>query len=60
MKRTLRLQVLGPFDASWSDGESAELRNKKARALLAYLAVEHGRPHARERLASSDVINVVV
>ncbi|MEE9582613.1 MAG: BTAD domain-containing putative transcriptional regulator, partial [Acidimicrobiia bacterium] len=51
MKRTLRLQVLGPFDASWSDGESAGLRNKKARALLAYLAVEHGRPHARERLA---------
>jgi adenylate cyclase len=43
--------VLGPFDASWSDGESAGLRNKKARALLAYLAVEHGRPHARERLA---------
>ncbi len=51
MKQTLRLQVLGPFDASWSDGESAGLRNKKARALLAYLAVEHGRPHARERLA---------
>jgi TolB-like protein/Flp pilus assembly protein TadD len=51
MKRTLRLQVLGPFDARWSDGESAELRNKKARALLAYLAVEHGRSHARERLA---------
>jgi TolB-like protein/Tfp pilus assembly protein PilF len=51
MTRTLQLQVLGPFDARWSDGESAELRNKKARALLAYLAVEHGRSHARERLA---------
>ncbi len=51
MKRTLRLQVLGPFDARWSDGESAELRNKKARALVAFLAVEHGRSHARERLA---------
>jgi TolB-like protein/DNA-binding SARP family transcriptional activator len=51
MTRTLRLRVLGPFDARWSDGESAELRNKKARALLAYLAVEHGRSHARERLA---------
>jgi TolB-like protein/Tfp pilus assembly protein PilF len=51
MKRTLRLQVLGPFDARWSDGESAELRNKKGRALLAFLAVEHGRSHARERLA---------
>jgi adenylate cyclase len=51
MKRTLRLQVLGPFGTAWSDGEPVELSNKKARALLAYLAVEHGRPHSRERLA---------
>jgi adenylate cyclase len=51
MARTLRLQVLGPFTARWSDGEPAALTNKKARALLAYLAVESNRPHARERLA---------
>jgi TolB-like protein len=51
MKPTLRLQVLGPFEVRWSDGEPVELSNKKARALLAYLAVENGRPHARERLA---------
>jgi adenylate cyclase len=51
MARKLQLNVLGPFEAHWSDGEPAELSNKKARALLAYLAVESGRPHARERLA---------
>jgi TolB-like protein/Tfp pilus assembly protein PilF len=51
MERKLRLNVLGPFEARWSDGEPAELSNKKARALLAYLAVENGRAHARERLA---------
>jgi len=51
MERTLQLQVLGPFKALWSDGEPVELTNKKARALLAYLAVENERPHARERLA---------
>jgi len=51
MARRLRLRVLGPFEARWSDGEPAELTNKKARALLAYLAVESGRAHARERMA---------
>lgn len=51
MERTLRLQVLGPLEMCWSDGEPLNLTNRKARALLAYLAVEHGRPHARGRLA---------
>jgi adenylate cyclase len=51
MERSIRLHVLGPFRALWSDGEPVELANKKARALLAYLAVENDRPHARERLA---------
>ena len=51
MKQTLRLHFLGPFKALGSDGEPVELTSKKARALLAYLAVEHERAHARERLA---------
>jgi DNA-binding SARP family transcriptional activator len=33
-------------------GEPVELRAKKAGALLAYLAVEYGRPITRERLAT--------
>lgn len=52
MPRTLRLSLLGPFEARWSDGEPAELASRKASALLAYLAVERGRPHPREQLAT--------
>lgn len=51
MAQSLRLRVLGRFEAHRSDGEPVELRNKKARAVLAYLAVQSGRPHARDRLA---------
>jgi adenylate cyclase len=48
----LQINVLGHFEARWSDGEPVGLVTKKAQALLAYLAVEHDRPHTREQLAS--------
>lgn len=52
MSRTLRLNVLGPFDAQWSDGTALEVTGKKIQGLLGYLAVESARPHSREQLAS--------
>ena len=52
MSRTLRLNVLGPFDAQWSDGTPLEVTGKKIQALLGYLAVESARPHSREQLAA--------
>jgi len=51
MAKTLRLNVLGPFHAQWSDGEPLEVTGKKTQGLLGYLAVESARPHSRERLA---------
>jgi len=52
MARTLRLNLLGRFEARWSDGRKADLPARKPRALLAYLAVESGRAHSREHLAT--------
>jgi TolB-like protein len=52
MSRTLRLNVLGPFDAQWSDGTPLEVTGKKIQGLLGYLAVESARPHSREQLAA--------
>ena len=52
MARTLRFKVLGRFEAQWSDGERIDLTTRKARALLAYLAVERARPHTRDHLAT--------
>jgi TolB-like protein len=49
---SLRLNVLGPFEARWSDGNAVDLASRKARALLAYLAVEKGRSPTRELLAT--------
>ena len=49
---TLHLILLGRFEARWTAGGPVELISKKARALLAYLAVERGRPHTREKLAT--------
>jgi adenylate cyclase len=48
----LRLNVLGPFEAQWIDGEPVGLTTKKAQALLAYLAVERARIHTRDQLAT--------
>jgi len=52
VNRILRLNVLGRFEAQWSDGEQVEITTKKAQALLAYLAVERARPHTRDHLAT--------
>ena len=48
----LRINVLGRFEALWSDGEQVDLVTRKAQALLAYLAVEHDRPQTRGQLAT--------
>lgn len=47
----LALSLLGPFQAVVDEHVVTGFRSNKARALLAYLAVEAGRPHARESLA---------
>jgi len=52
MTGTLRLKVLGGFEAQPASGEPAGLPSKKGRALLAYLAVERARPQSRETLAT--------
>jgi len=46
----LRLAFLGPFQVTLED-QSAVFATDRARALLAYLAVEADRPHRREALA---------
>ncbi len=52
MGRTLRLDVLGPFRAEWSDGTPLGVTGKKIQGLLGYLAVESARPHSREQVAA--------
>ena len=52
MSRTIQIKVLGPFEVRWSDGEAIDLTSRKPLALLAYLAVESGRTHSREMLAT--------
>jgi TolB-like protein/Tfp pilus assembly protein PilF len=52
MGRTLRLDVLGPFQGQWSDGTPLEVTGKKIQGLLGYLAVESARPHSREQVAA--------
>ena len=47
----LSLAFLGSFDAHLEDRPCAGFRSDKARALLAYLAVERDRPHTRSKLA---------
>jgi TolB-like protein len=51
MGRRIELNVLGRLEIR-TEGEPVALRARKARALLAYLAVESGRPVTRERLAT--------
>jgi predicted ATPase/DNA-binding SARP family transcriptional activator len=46
----LSLSFLGPWEALRPDSSEAELGYDKVRALLAFLAVESGRPHSRETL----------
>ena len=47
---TIELTLLGQFSLT-RDGQPVELKNRKARALLAYLAMTPGRAHSREKLA---------
>jgi len=53
MKRSrLVLTLLGGFDARAGSGSALAFPTKKARALLAYLAMPLGRAHPREKLAA--------
>ena len=47
----LTLSLLGSFQATLDGQAVTGFESDKARALLAYLAVEYDRPHAREKLA---------
>ncbi|NLD42267.1 MAG: SARP family transcriptional regulator, partial [Chloroflexi bacterium] len=47
----LALALFGPLRLSTTDGSEIPVSADKARALLAYLAVESGQPHRRESLA---------
>lgn len=48
---SLRLTLLGAFQASLDDTALNSFESNKVRALLVYLAVECDRPHSREALA---------
>jgi len=48
----LHLTLLGGFHARWSAGPAVILARKKAQALLAYLVVEPGEAHLRDKLAA--------
>lgn len=47
---SLRLNVLGRFEARLSSGEDLLLPTRKAEVLLTYLALEPGQLHSRDRL----------
>jgi DNA-binding SARP family transcriptional activator/predicted ATPase len=47
----LAIRVLGPFEVTLQGKPITSFETIKARALLAYLAAETGRPHRREALA---------
>ena len=51
MAQTLAIRLLGPFSVRGSDGQGVDLNARKARALLAFLAVE-SRGASRERVAA--------
>ena len=48
--RPLSLALLGPFRARLGDGRTLHIRRRKARALLAYLAMRPDEPQPREKL----------
>ena len=48
----VRLALFGGFEARLASGAALSLPTKKARALLAYLAVRPGQPHPRDKLAT--------
>ena len=48
----LNLRLLGGFEAEWSSGTSVSLPTRKARALLAYCALQPSQLHQRDMLAT--------
>src|SRR5262249_10635839 len=48
----LHLELLGGFSARLEDGQPCTLPTRKARALLAYLALPAGRFHSRDKLTA--------
>jgi DNA-binding SARP family transcriptional activator len=46
----LTLHLLGTFQVEYDQRPVTQFRSDKERALLAYLAVEHNRPHRRDTL----------
>ena len=49
---SLKLNLLGTFQATAGEQRLTRFRSDKVRALMAYLAVEGNQPHRRETLAS--------
>ncbi len=49
---TLRLTLLGGFDARLAAGDAVSLPTRKAQALLAYLGQRPGQTHQRDKLAA--------
>ncbi len=47
----LKLTLLGGFEVASSGGERLSLSTRKAKALLAYLALRPGQAHSREKIA---------
>ena len=47
---TIHLKLLGQFECKTDAGKAISLHTRKAEALLAYLALEPGIRHPRERL----------
>ena len=48
----LQLKLLGGFDARLGTGTPVVLPRRKAQALLAYLALQPGQTHLRDKLAT--------
>ena len=49
---SLRVMLLGGFDARLASGATVSLPTKKAQALLAYLSIRPGQSHPRDKLAA--------
>ena len=52
MGASLRLKLLGSFEARGSSGQTVEISGKKAQALLAYVALSPGKSLPREKLVN--------
>jgi DNA-binding SARP family transcriptional activator len=48
----LQLRLFGAFELRRADGQHVQFATKKAKALLAYLAVQRGQPQQRAKLAT--------